>query len=341
MIQLKLFKDSGDPIFLDLYDTEPIKLTLSIEDITTADASSVFSKTFRVPATRNNNEFFTNAFEIDGIDYDVTVKKKAEILVDGAEFRQGHVRLQRIFTNGNLDKIDYELLFLGETRDFSSVIADKTMCQLVMTNFNWEDLPNQYSNADDFIGPYTYNDIAVSWNAFPEFPSLTGGFADGDIIMPLIDHGNSYDDQGDPEQGRIALGSTGSGSFTHQANSLSQTRMKPMIRAKRIWDQIFEDSGYTYSSEFLNSDLFHQMYLSAFGNDESVGMNIDQQTTTVFNSVNQFTTGSAPQEFMYNDIVGLNVGGAWHQGSPIIGSYFVCPGDAGLAEGDNYYIMKC
>ena len=345
MIQLKLFKDSGEPIFIDLYDTEPIKLTLSIEDITTADASSVFSKTFRVPATRNNNEFFTNAFEIDGIDYDVTLKKKAEILVDGAEFKSGHVRLQRIFTNGNLDKIDYELLFLGETRDFSSVIADKRMCDLVMTDFDWEGLPNVYTNADDFLGPYGYNDIAVSWNAYPENPSLTGGYADGDILMPLIDHGNTYtgansSQAGDPDQGRIALGPTGAGSrsFTHTANSLGQTRMKPMIRAKRIWDQIFEDAGYTYSSTFLNSDQFHQMYLSAFGNSESIGMNIDQTTSTVFNSVNQFTTGQAPSEFMFNPTVGSNVGASFTIASPGTGSYFTCPGDASISG--NYYIMN-
>tara|TARA_R110001606_G_scaffold396742_1_gene571475 strand:+ start:1480 stop:5424 length:3945 start_codon:yes stop_codon:yes gene_type:complete len=350
MIQLKLFKTKGVPssaIFIDLYDTEPIKLTLSIEDITTADASSVFSKTFRVPATRNNNEFFKNVFEIDGIDYDVTVKKPAEILVDGAEFKSGHIRLQRIYVNGDQDKTDYELLFLGETRDLSSAIADKRMCDLVMTDFNWDGLPVSYSNADDFLGPYVYNDIAVSWNAYPNISTGTGlpapldaGYADGDILMPLIDHGNSYDTNGNPEQGRIALGNTGSGSFTHSANSLGQTRLKPMIRAKRIWDQIFEDAGYTYSSTFLNSDQFHQMYLSAFGNSESVGMNIEQTTNTVFNSVNQFTTGSAPQEFMYNPTVGSNVGGSFHIGSTGFGSYFVCPGDAGLAEGDNYYIMN-
>ena len=77
MIQLKVYKTKGDDstaLFLDLYDTEPIKLTLSIEDITQADATSVFSKTFRVPATRHNNEFFENAYEVDGIDFDVTLK---------------------------------------------------------------------------------------------------------------------------------------------------------------------------------------------------------------------------------------------------------------------------
>ena len=90
MIQLKVYQSVADqqanlnPVFLDLYDVEPIKLTLSIEDITNADASSVFSKQFKVPASRNNNEFFLNAFEIDGIDFDVTTKKPAEILVDGS-----------------------------------------------------------------------------------------------------------------------------------------------------------------------------------------------------------------------------------------------------------------
>ena len=354
MIQLKLFKIKGDPdsaIFIDLYDTEPIKLTLSIEDITTADASSVFSKTFRVPATRNNNEFFKNVFEIDGIDYDVTVKKPAEILVDGAEFKSGHIRLQRIYVNGDQDKTDYELLFLGETRDLSSAISDKRMCDLVMTDFNWDGLPVSYSNADDFLGAPGYNQIIQSWAAYPSpvtsngtpiTPSITNGYADGDILFPLINHGNNYNEAGVVQEAEISLAQGSGKPFIQSSHPLATTRMKPMIRAKRIWDQIFEDAGYTYSSEFLDSDLFHQMYLSAFGNNESIGMDVDQNTGTVFNSVNQFTTGSAPREFMYNPTVGSNVGNAFHIGSPGTGSYFVCPpgGQAGLGPDDNYYIMN-
>ena len=56
MIQLKVYNspnitiyspepqwsDSTPQFFLDLYDTEPIKLTLSIEDITSTDATSTF-----------------------------------------------------------------------------------------------------------------------------------------------------------------------------------------------------------------------------------------------------------------------------------------------------------
>mgnify|MGYP003632649020 CR=1 FL=1 len=347
MIQLKVYKTKGDTdtaLFLDLYETEPIKLTLSIEDITQADATSIFSKTFRVPATRHNNEFFENAYEVDGIDFDVTLKNYAEILVDGAEFREGHIRLQKIFRNQDLDRIDYELLFLGETRDFSSTIAEKTLCQITMTDFDWEGLPNVYTNAADFTGPFVYNDIVTSWAAFPANVSLTAGYADGDILMPLIDHGNTYTD-GEPDQGTIALGGSGAGelSFTTQNGSLAQTRMKPMFRAKRVWDQIFEDAGYTYSSEFLNSDRFHQMYISAFGNNEQIGMVIDQVTGTNFESNNPTNGENDVLSFMYNDNVITNTSGYFTVGGSDAaglgnGSHFTCPADASL--GGNFYIMS-
>ncbi len=341
MIQLKVYKIAGDNdsvIFLDLYDTEPIKLTLSIEDITQADATSVFSKTFRVPATRHNNEFFENVYEVDGIDFDVTLKKPAQILVDGAEFREGHVRLQKIYRNQDLDRIDYELLFLGETRDFSSVIGEKTLCQINMTDFSWEGLPQDYTNADDFVGPFDYNAIVGSWLAFPENASLTAGYADGDLLFPLIDHGNTYDG-GDPEQGTIALGAAGAGirSFTHSNNSLGQDRLKPMIRAKRIWDQIFQDVNYTYQSDFLNSERFHQMYVSAFGNAEQVGMVIGQTTGTIFASEEGSQGDNEFGSFMYNSVVTQNQSGDYNVGSQQTGSYFICPGTS--TPNDSYYLM--
>ena len=266
MIQLKVYESPKklEQFWLDLYETEPIKLTLSIEDITTADATSTYSKAFKVPGTRKNAEFFKNAFDIDGVMYDVTIKKPAEILVDGAEFKQGHIRLQRIYLNTEQDRYDYELLFLGETRDFSSRIGDKGLCQL--------DMPELVGNAVGAgIDPAA---VVSSWQAYPENASLTAGLHNGNILYPLIDHGNTYDDAGAIEQTRIALNQGGL-HFTRPtgANPLLIDRMKPMIRAKRIVDQIFEDAEYTYTSEFFDSDLFHQIYISAFGNEATVGFN--------------------------------------------------------------------
>jgi len=92
MVQLKV-----QDTFLDLYQEEPLKLNFSIEDITDAQARSIFSRSFRVPATKVNYEFFKTAFMVNGIDFDVTQRYDATILVDGNEFRRGQLRLEKIF----------------------------------------------------------------------------------------------------------------------------------------------------------------------------------------------------------------------------------------------------
>ena len=335
MIQLKVYPNTGrvqsQQVFIDLYDTEPIKLTLSIEDITDADATSVFSRTFKIPATRHNNTFFKNAFEIDGVDYDVTIKKPAEILVDGQEFRQGHIRLQKIYVNGDLDKTDYELLFLGETRDFSSLIGDKPLCQLVMPDLLVTDSFGTPKNPDK-------DDIEDSWNAFPQGTSVdsegrpNSGLNNGNLLFPLIDHGNVYDDQGNVLENDIRIGTASELSFTKSGHPIGPNRMKPMIRAKRVWDQIFADAGYTYDSEFINSTLFHQMYISAFGNDPNIGYSVTQSSLNIFQAENlvsgcnedntQYTGQGAGGPFLWlpdniydpggNYTVGVNGGGSYY-----------------------------
>ena len=278
MIQLKVYpnadKSRTQQIFLDLYDSEPIKLNLSIEDITDADATSVFSRQFKIPATRNNNLFFKSAFEINGTDYDVTVKKPAEILVDGQEFRQGHIRLQKIYINGDLDKTDYQLLFLGETRDFSTVIGDAPLCQLLMPDLQiLDDQTGNYRNP-------SVADIELSWQAWPQQPGVDSqgnpntGLSNGNLLFPLIDHGNNYDDTGLVVGSTMQIGSGSIFSFTDPNHPLETSKLKPMIRAKRIMDQIFEDAGYTYTSTFFDSPRFHQMYVSAFGNEAAVGYSV-------------------------------------------------------------------
>ena len=336
MIQLKVYPNTdrvqSQQVFVDLYDTEPIKLTLSIEDITDADATSVFSRTFKIPATRHNNTFFTNAFEIDGVDYDVTIKKPAEILVDGQEFRQGHIRLQKIYVNGDLDKTDYELLFLGETRDFSSVIGDKPLCQLVMPDLLVTDSAGTPRNP-------TKDDIEDSWDAFPEGTSVdsegrpNSGLNDGNLLFPLIDHGNVYDDQGNVLENDIRIGTASELSFTKSNHPIGPNRMKPMIRAKRIWDQIFADAGYTYDSEFINSTLFHQMYISAFGNEPNIGYSVTQSSLNIFQAEN-LTSGCNEDGTQYtNDFLWLpdniyDPGGNYTVGINGGGSYYTTPSAA-------------
>ena len=355
MIQLKVYPNAGAPqedaIFLDLYETQPIKLTLSIEDITSADATSVFSRTFKVPGTRENNFFFDNAFEIDGVDFDITIKKPAEILVDGAEFKTGHVRLQKIFVNQDLDKVDYELLFLGETRDFSSAIGELTMCQLTLTAFEWlrpdgsTYLEYDQNNVDEFSGDADYVKVTNSWNAFPE-GALTAGVAGGDLLFPLIDHGNDYDSNGVLVSNQIALGSNATAgdtrAFNHLAYPIDPGRLKPMIRAKRLWDQIFENAGYTYESDFLFSDQFRHMYLSAFGNQATTAISVEQAVGQLFEVFEQGNNGNNDVDsflYMSNIVFGdpsynINIPDT---GSQTGGSFFEA---TATATNSAYYVFE-
>ena len=287
MIQLKVY-DSPlklEQYWIDLYESSPIKLNISIEDIQNVETRSVFSRTFRVPGTRNNAEFFKNLFDVNDTLFDITVKKPAEILVDGAEFKTGHIRLQKIYINKSDDKIDYELLFLGETRDFSSLLGDLTLAQL--------DLQDIAGNNSGLT--LTGLDIIESWNAYDGVgPIHTGGLHGGDIVYPLIDHGNLYEN-GVIQDTRIAV--TGANNFTNV--DLNVNRFLPIIRIKRIWDQIFSNTNYTYQSSLLGtnstipelilkypiSERFQHMYISAFGNSAETNT-WDANTTGGIDSIN-------------------------------------------------------
>ena len=277
MIQLKCYDSplKQIPTYVDLYEDSPIKLTLSVEDITNAEATSVFSKAFRIPNTPNNAKYFKHAFLIEGIDFDITIKKPAEILVDGSEFRTGHIRLQKIYNNKDLDRIDYEILFLGETKDFSTVIGDASMCNL--------DIP-------DITHVFGFGAIQTSWLAYPESSTLTAGLNDGNVLYPLINHGNTYDEAGVVQESEVSV--IGNRKFTTAAHPLAASQFKPMIRVKRLWDAIFEDAGYTYDSDFINpavpeDSVFSSLYASAFGNEASISFDATASSNNTFSAIGQ------------------------------------------------------
>ena len=284
MVQLKVYDAAGSQFWLDTYKEQPIKVTLAIEDIEKVSAMSSFSRTFRVPGTKHNYQYFKTMFLVEGQDFDVTRKAKAEILVDGAQFSVGHIRVQKVFVNQSEYKYEYEITFMGETRDFASALADKPMCQLQIPS-----LSHEFSQAT----------VESSWQAYPQSTSGTAGLEKGNVLYPLIDFGNTYPGTGANQNAtgepRIAIDhpSADGGSFDDHSHGILYNRFKPMIRAKCLIDQIFYDSNYTYTSNFLgamedpavgstDTSLFKQIYISAFGNDESIYVDPNIGSTNTF-----------------------------------------------------------
>lgn len=247
MIQLVV----GD-VFLDLYDEDLPRLTLSIEDIETTETTTSFSRQFRVPATTTNTEFFKSAFSINGRDFDISIRQEAVILVDGMEFQRGEIRLQQVFFNDITNQTDYGIIFLGDVRNFASAVGDRTMCELDLTNLAHEK---------------TLANVTASWDAYPETPSTQDeGLLSGSIVYPLIDFGNSYNEDFVPQETRIENGGSDD-NFTNSSHPLHIDRMRPCIKVKDIWDKIFENAGFTYTSTFLETNLFRHLYVGAWGDE--------------------------------------------------------------------------
>ena len=240
---------------IDLYPAEPIKLTKSVQDLNDPTATkSTFSRTFRVPNTNDNGQYFKAVFNVNSLNYDATQTADAYINVNGSYFIGGNVRLQNIYRNDATGKIEYEILFLGETGNFGTIVGPKDLSDL---------------NLSEYAHALTYANIQNSW---------TYNLFDGDIVYPLAEWGYLYDATTlQPSQSTLAVyGPTAAvKGFTNSVNPLSLDQFKPAVRVKAIWDKIFEEAGFTYESAFLDETVFTNIYM----------ISTNQATTTQDDSV--------------------------------------------------------
>ena len=263
---------SEEYVNLSLFDAEPVKLSLSVTSIQDPlAATSVFSRTFRVPHNSINGPYFKGAFNVNSTDYDAGVKSDAYILDNGQLFTTGNIRLTNIFNNSKDGSVEYEILFTGETSDFGAKIGGGFLNELDFTEYNHE---------------RTLVNIQKSWDL--------DLFA-GDLVYGLIEWGYTYDKNNRPNIPTLSNGFEKS--FTSSANPLDNSQWKPQFRAKAIWDKVFSNVGYTYDSDFLNSELFKKMYVITENKAEAVGANNSGAEARVAYTSYKYVGNTYPLEF--------------------------------------------
>lgn len=247
-IQLWAKKD-GDTEYtrIDLFPEEPIKLNLAVSDIIDPLATnSIFSRTFRVPNTQPNNAFFKAVFNVNSVSFNASKKVSAYLNDSGSFYTSGNIRLMSTYQNDKDGDVQYEVVFMGETSDFGGQIGGGFLSDVNLTEYNHDQ---------------TYLNIVNSWNT--NTAGVANGLFNGDVVYPLCNWGYTYSG-GLPVQNTTALytGTTGGLSgFTDMGHPLSQSQMKPSIRAKALWDKIFAETEYTYDSVFIESDFFKKLYI--------------------------------------------------------------------------------
>tara|TARA_R110002153_G_scaffold17292_3_gene60002 strand:+ start:11506 stop:13620 length:2115 start_codon:yes stop_codon:yes gene_type:complete len=141
IVELYVKNIRGQYVRLDTYGNENVALTFQIDDIrdiSTKNAS--YSKTFNLPATKNNNDYFNHFYDTDRYDsfgeFTPYISQEAYLMVDGIIVLEGFMRL-----DNSLDKqteITYTVVLFNETANLIDTLGDATMCDIDWSYLNHE-----------------------------------------------------------------------------------------------------------------------------------------------------------------------------------------------------------
>ena len=271
-LQIRAFVQ-GEPKFLDLYNDEPVLLSLSfaeVQDIT--KKNSTFSKGFSVPGSQRNNEIFNFFYDLNSvpITFDPNNKFDAQLLWDGYEILQGHIRLNGVSISN--DEIIYQITFYNQVGDLAANIGDK-----YLRNLNLSGLSHPYSESvilESVVDPsltnltgttnYSYQNGKTFWGLYNIGYDYLSGTTINNQVSPLI--------QFTPVQ----TGSTQntynpvSGNFDFSGTPVRDFYYKPTLQVKTLYEKICEEAGYEIQSDFFNTDYFKRFYIPLKFFDETV-----------------------------------------------------------------------
>ena len=252
-------------VICDLYEDEDLPLTLSVDDFkNVAEKVQSYSKAFNLPATKRNNKIFDHIFEITrdvqssgGLLFNPYKKTVCVLKQDGFILFQGYLRMLDI-TDKN-GEISYNVNLYSEVVALADTLKDRTF-----RNLDFDELSHLYNKTQ----------IQYSWNpsgtGITYLNANTSGFrnANSTVKYPFVDWDHQI---------LIGPGTTG---LSANANNPRYTSLeqifRPFINIKYIIDRIFQESEFTYESDFFNTDDFKKLYM-----DFNWGANDTSTTPTI------------------------------------------------------------
>jgi len=213
-------------------DNFPLSLTYQNFDIRNFNSrGGSFSKTFKIPATKNNNVLFNHIYKDGNIDNkNVRADIPSTIYADNVPVIRGTLKLTKILKQK--EALEYECSFLGDNMDWASRIKNLEIKELTFAK----------SDGSDYI----FDNIQGLSNT-----ARDGGQQDSasdKLLYPLASYGEGVSSRNQVFNGDFA----------------------PAMYLKNIWDKIFSSclgtdaagnniDGYTVESEFCNSSFFKSL----------------------------------------------------------------------------------
>jgi len=222
---------------LDLTQDLSVEFTYQIDDVKEfASRETNFSKTVVLPGTANNNKLFGFVFEFGsqnaydentanrGYNFNASKAATCYVYVDKIQIMKGVIRLLEIVRDGG--EIEYECAIFGELGGFVNALGNGKIEDLDFSAYDHE---------------WTMANITGSWEPTTGISvsgvTLTGYYPASGYFYPLVDYGGV---------------STNKKDWDFRA-------YRPALYVKEYLRKIIAGSGYTYESEFFDTQLFHRL----------------------------------------------------------------------------------
>ena len=233
----------------------PLAMTFQISDIKDITSTSGdYSKTFKIPATKNNNNLLKHLYTANSSNTNIaTENKPCEILVNDLYSLIGTIKVTGIGGYGEKASY-YNCVFYG-------------------SNLSWAlDLDNQYMNTIDWE---TYGDNLVYQK--PEIIATWQHEKSDDTTSPIVYPITSYGDFNssvqepyiqllDTKYAALGTGSALTIGYSGYFNNTSSyntptpsSDWRPAVFVKTTLDKIFKKVGYTINSTFMDTDMFKKL----------------------------------------------------------------------------------
>jgi hypothetical protein len=254
---------------IELFEDEQINVTSSVQNIN--DISKVFtdfSQSFTVPASTVNNQIFQHFYQTD-VDstIDHNIRRNALLEIDLTTFRRGKIQIEKANVKNGMPE-NYQLTFYGEIRTLKDLFGEDKLNQL---DFNALEFA--------YTGTQIYNriiDLATDY----------------DVRYPLI------------ASNRVWTYHHGSEDITQNAHAIQYDELFPAVKINKIFGEIENKYGVTFTGTFLTDPKFTQCFLYGKNTNEysflteSTDVIIDQVIATVIED----NTLPNPGDLTYTDI---------------------------------------
>jgi len=212
---------------LDPSDDLPIILSYDVADVRYPnERGAASSLSVVILGTPEANIVFNHIYDVNAVlgTFNPNKKISARYLVDEVEVFRGSLQLIEIVKQlvGQITQVQYRCYLIGSSADLFTSLRTK-----FLTDIDFTDLNHFYDYSADKFNPI-----------------LGQGYC-----YPYIDYGLTKKIVNEKED------------YYPATDEWTFTNLKPAIFEKEYIDRIFNDAGFTYTSNFLNSDYYRHIVI--------------------------------------------------------------------------------